>query len=234
MSEKRRIAVISPVLPTDAVDVMATLAPFRNDVFDVEHFFLDEGPASIENEADVAACLPGLLAASSRILELGWGALVINCMCDPGLPQLRSKYALPVFGPAETSMHLAARMGRRFSTLDVVSDGREFVQDQVARYGLQRQFVSHRAIDIPVLELSRDPARTVSALEAQALLALEDGADLLILGCTGLAELADRLGAALVSRGTSAAVMEPLRTTLAVVQASLVLDLGDSLRSGRS
>jgi allantoin racemase len=203
--------------------------------FDVQNSFIDEGPLSIESEGDVAACLPGLRATSSRIVSQGWDALVINCMCDPGVEELRATHTVPVFGPSETSMHIAATMGRRFSILDVSPGGRDIFEAQVLRYGLTRYYVSYRAINTPILELNLDPASTVADLEAQALLAFKDGADSVILGCTGLAELVNRLRQALASHGSPGVVMEPLRTTLAAAQAVLMLNIGDSLaeRVGR-
>lgn len=214
-----QIALVSPMVRSESIDVDAILAPFRADGLRFTNSFIDSGPTSIETDTDVAACLPGLLATSARVVREGCTALVINCMCDPGLVELRSRYTLPIFGPAETSMHAAASMGRRFSMLDVVSGGRELVADQVARYGLRRNFVSHRAIDVPVLELYADPERTLALLEAQALAAFTDGADTVILGCTGLADLANRLRGVLRNQGAPSNVMEPLGTTLSVAQA---------------
>ncbi len=222
----RAMAVLSPVLATDVIDVEATLAAARRPGWSVSNCFIDQGPASIEDEADIAACLPGLLATGERLVRDGFEAIVINCMCDPGVVELRERYAVPIFGPAETSMHAVAMAGKRFSVLDVVSGGRDFVERQVARYHLGSNYVSHRAIDVPVLELMRDPERTLQALEVQALLAIQDGADTVILGCTGLAELAAGLRVRLGARGMKAEIIEPLRATLAIAQCLLELDTG--------
>jgi len=216
-----RISVISPVTSTDAIDVEATLRPLRDPTVEIESFFLESGPPSIETEADVAACLPGLLASGVRVLAAGWQGLVINCMCDPGLKELRARVLAPVFGAAETSMHAIAAAGGRFSVLDVVSGGREMVEAQVATYGVRSHYVSHRSIDVPVLQLFTDPAGTVAALEGAALAALADGADTLLLGCTGLAELARRLRSALGARGVHPTVVEPLATSVRVARAIL-------------
>jgi len=223
-----RIAVISPVLPTEAIDVEATLRPLRDSTAEIENFFLDEGPASIETEADIESCLPGLLAVGKRVAESGWQALVVNCMCDPGVPELRERTAVPVFGPAETSMHAITAAGGHFSVLDVVSDGREMVEEQIARYGLRSYYVSYRSIDVPVLELFSEPARTIAALEGAALAALADGADTLLLGCTGLAELARQLRAALAARGRYPAIVEPLLTSILVARTLLEARVPDA------
>jgi allantoin racemase len=216
-----RVAVISPVLRTDAIDVDATLRPLRSTTLEVENFFLDAGPASIENESDIAASVPGVLAVGARLRSAGWDALVVNCMCDPGLSELRASVAMPAFGTAETSMHAIVAAGGRFSVLDVVSDGQAMVEAQIAGYGVLSNYVSHRAIGRHVLELFSDLGRTHDALERAALEALADGADTVLLGCTGLAEVADELRRRLAARGVRHPVVEPLTTTLFVAKALL-------------
>ena len=219
--ELGRIAVISPVLATDSIDVQATLRPFRDLSLRVENFFIDEGPPAIETEADITACLPGLLATAARLARQDWQAFVINCMCDPGVAELRAAHAIPIFGPAETSMRAIASSGARFAVLDVVAEGRELVERQVECYGVRAQYVSHHAIEIPVLELFVTPERTLAALEKAARAALKEGAETMLLGCTGLAEFARSLRARLNEGKFSPAVVEPLGTTIAVTHALL-------------
>lgn len=223
------IAVITPAVDTGAIAVDPTLAPFRAADLSIQNFFLDEGPASIETEADIAACLPGLLRAARNAVSVGADAIVINCMCDPGLDELRASIETMVLGPAQISMHVAACLASRFSIVDVLAEGRPYVEGQVRRYGLTQSFASHRALGIAVLELYRDARQTLHALEREARAAIEDdGAGILLLGCTGLAELADALNERLRARGERCRIIEPLRTTLGVARA--LLDGGISRR----
>jgi allantoin racemase len=217
MTARTRLAVLSPVLETRAIDVDAQLRAVRRPDEEIENFFLADGPCSIETEEDVAKALPGILETGARIASHGWHAIVINCMCDPGVRELRASLAIPVFGPAETSMHLLAAAGRRFSVLDVVSEGRELVEWQVEAFRVADHYVSHHAIDVPVLELYRSPERTVVALVEAAQAALREGADAVLLGCTGLAELAAALEARLPA-GT-AVVAEPFALTVGAARA---------------
>lgn len=216
------IAVISPVVDTGAIDVERTLAPFRAPGLSVRNFFLDEGPASIETETDIAACLPALLRTARALDDEGADAIVINCMCDPGLEELRATLNAVILGPAQTSMHIAASLAARFSVLDVLKGGREYVEQQILHYGLSQSYASHRAIEIPVLELYRDPERTLVALETEARAAIErDAAGVLLLGCTGLAELAENLNDRLIARGERCRMIEPLRATIGVARTLL-------------
>jgi allantoin racemase len=215
---KPSVLVITPVVDTGAIDVEPALAPFRTDRVTITNVFIDEGPPAVETEADVIACLPEVMRAARGATA---DAVVINCMCDPGVPELRQVLSVPVFGAAQTSMHVAASLGMRFSVIDVLPEGREYVERQVQKFGLGGSFASHRALGIPVLELFRDPERTLKALEREARHALEDdGADSLLLGCTGLAQLAVRFNARLASQGRSCQILEPFGITLGVACAA--------------
>jgi allantoin racemase len=216
------IAVISPVVDTGAIDVDRTLAPFRVPGLSVKNFFLNEGPASIETEADIAECLPALLRTARALTDEGADAIVINCMCDPGLDELRATLNTVILGPAQTSMHIAASLAARFSVLDVLKEGREYVEQQIRHYGLYQSYASHRAIEVPVLELYRDPERTLAALETEARAAIErDAAGVLLFGCTGLAELAEALNDRLSASGERCRIIEPLRATIGVARTLL-------------
>jgi allantoin racemase len=140
-------------------------------------------------------------------------------MCVPGLEEVRASLDTTVLGPAQTSMHIAASLGTRFSVLDGLAEGREHVEQQIRRYGLLRSYASHRALGIPVFDLYKDPERTLASLEREAHAAIKnDGAGILLLGCTGLAELADTLSYRLNSKGARYLVLEPLRTTVGVAR----------------
>jgi allantoin racemase len=119
-------------------------------------------------------------------------------------------------------MHVAAILASRFSVLDVLTECRGDVEDQVRRYGLTQSYASHRALGIPVLELHNDHEHTLAALEREARAASDDdGAGALVLGCTGLADFADSLAQRLRAYGCRSLIIEPLRTTLGVARALL-------------
>jgi allantoin racemase len=86
----------------------------------------------------------------------------------------------------------------------------------VRRFGLDHAFASHRAIHVSVLDIYKDRARTAAALHLQAMAAIEqDGAQALLLGCTGFSDLAADLRA-LMAGGPDVAVIEPLQTAVAL------------------
>jgi allantoin racemase len=81
---------------------------------------LRTGPSSIECEVDEALAVPDIIKQAIEAESNGASAIVIDCMADPGMRPAREAVAIPVLGPAETSMHLAAMLGQRFCVVTVL------------------------------------------------------------------------------------------------------------------
>jgi allantoin racemase len=134
------------------------------------------------------------------------------------LAAARELVNIPVIGPGQTGMHLAATLGYRFSILVALSSGIASMEALCARYGLRDRLASVRALGIPVLESDRNPAQLMEVLFEQSQLAIKhDRADVIILGCTCMTGLASALTGRLAKAGTPASVIDPL--LVAVVQA---------------
>jgi len=100
-------------------------------------------------------------------------------------------------------------------------------EDQAARYGLSTKLASVRAINIPVLDLRTDLEATMKALiNAGEQAVREDGAHVIVPGCTGLAGLAPRIRSGLVERGCQVPVLDP--PSVALKLAESLVDLGQT------
>jgi allantoin racemase len=188
---------------------------------------VDWGPASIETYRDEALAVPDILNKIVAAEEEGVDAVILNCMADPGLFAARELVCIPVVGPAQASMHLAAMLGHRFSVVTIFDQDVPSVEDLVARYGLSKRLASVRGINIPVLDLHDNPERTLQAVVGAAERAVrEDGAHVIVPGCTGLGGLAPRIQAGLEERGCLVPVLDP--PSVAVKTAEMLVDLGQS------
>ena len=188
---------------------------------------LEWGTASIESYRDEALAAPDILNQTVRAERAGADAVVIDCMADPGLYAAREMVSIPVVGPAQASMHLAAVLGHRFSVLCVFDQDVPAIAEQAARYGLSAKLASARPFNIPVLALDDDPDGTLRTLVEVAERAVrEDGAHVIIPGCTGLAGLAPRIQSGLTERGCGAPVLDP--PSVALKLAESLVDLGYS------
>ena len=226
------VRVLTPVTSTQIrsdADIEALQGP---DLI-VSHDLNDIGPPSIESRFDEAFAIPGLLTKGMAAEREGVDAIVIDCMADPGLNALREAVNIPVLGPLETCVHLAAMMGTQFSIITVLESVRPMFEDLVRSYGVADRLASIRVITVPVLELFGDEERVQALLIREAKLAVEeDGASVLILGCTGFYGCADAMSAAAACQKTCCRGETPVaRSTAASAASSAPSILGKDRRS---
>ena len=170
------------------------------------------GPASIESHYDEALAVPGLLAEIRRAEAAGSQGFVVACFGDPGLDAARELAAGPVVGIAEAAMHAASFLGRSFSVVTTLGRTAGRAADLAAHYGFDRRCARVRACEVPVLELDDPGGDAYARIEAQCRAAVaDDGADVIVLGCAGMADLCRRLSASAgvpVVDGVAAAVKQ--------------------------
>lgn len=169
------------------------------------------GPPSIEGAYDDAFAVPGLLARIAEGEAEGAAAHIIACFDDTGLDAARALAKAPVIGIGEAGFHLATMLAHRFAVVTTLSRSVPVIENNLLRYGLARRCARVRASDVPVLALE-DPASAARAkIAGEISCALEqDGADAIVLGCAGMADLAAALtqqfGVPVID-GVAAAVM---------------------------
>src|SRR4029453_12718396 len=152
------------------------------------------GPASIESSYDEYLCVPVILDEISKGEEDKVDAYVIACYGDPGLSAAREVTTKPVIGIAEASLSIASILAARFSIVTVVPRIQTMLEEMVARYGFRHRVVSIRTTPLYVLDVEKDPARTLQMLHAEARKAKdEDDAEAILLGCAGFAQFANEL-----------------------------------------
>jgi len=191
-----RILVINPnssAAVTEAVD--RALEPLRSGGGPViATTMLFEGPPGIETQAHVDAASAHVTAAIAREPA---DAYVIACFSDPGLHAAREQTRVPVFGIAESACATAITLGSRFGIIAIMERSIPRHLRYVASMGLGGRLAGDRAINTGVAALA-DEARTEGRLmEVGRQLRDEDGADVLILGCAGMAAYRGRLEQAL-------------------------------------
>jgi allantoin racemase len=153
-------------------------------------------------------------------------------MCDAGIHESREMVSIPVIGSAESSMHIAAMLGHRFSVLASLERRIPIFDELAAKMGLTRQLASVRPVNIPVLEIL-DQTRVVSVAADQAARAVkEDGAHVILFGCTAMAGLAKDVEESLSKQGISGVpVVDPAILVLKIGEALADMGLSHSKRT---
>ena len=222
------VRVVSPIV-TRGFRKLSDLKALEYAGVTVSHAEIRTGPGSIESEFEAAVSVPGTIAEVIRAQSEGVDAVVIDCMGDPGLRAAREVATIPVLGPCETGMHIAAMLGHRFSVLTVMRRLRPAFENTAAVAGLSTKLASVRSVDIPVLELEQDLERTKAMLVQEGVRAVEeDGAEALIFGCTGLMGCAASLREGLLARGLDIQVVDPIPTAVSIAAALVRSNLSQS------
>jgi allantoin racemase len=150
------------------------------------------GPPSIEGFFDEAFSVPGLIAEIARAPDRD--AYVVACFDDTGLEAARCLAAAPVIGIGEAAFHMASLIAGKFSVVTTLSRSVPAIELNLLKYGLATRCAKVRASDVPVLDLEEpgSPGRHRISEEIGRALS-EDGAEAIVLGCAGMADLAGAL-----------------------------------------
>ena len=147
------------------------------------------GPASIEGFYDEAFAIPGLIQA---LQDTDADAAIIACFDDTGLDAARSAARYPVVGICEAALVTAGQIAKRIGVVTTLPRSIVPLEELVRRYGFAER-AAVTACNVPVLDLEKPASGAHEKLEAEILRALDKGADAIVLGCAGMADLAQAL-----------------------------------------
>lgn len=222
------IRLLTPII-TKGLRTLDDVRPLERDDLKISHSLLEIGPASIESEFDEALAVPDSIRVAIEAEDAGCDAIIIDCMGDPGIHACREAVSIPVLGAGQTAMHLANMLGHRFSFITVLDRIRPMIDKITGSYGLAHKYASFQAIDVPVLELAHDIEALNAALSAKAITSIEqDGADAIILGCTGFLGCAQAMKTSLSKAGYDVPVIDPIPAAVHMAEALIKAGLSHS------
>lgn len=215
-----KILAISPVV---SQELLAGDAEYFRRLADpgtqVDVAGIEQGPTSIETFHDAVYAGPEILRIV-RERHDAVDAIMVNCFADPAVDAAREITGKVVLGPAETSMSVALHLGAKFSVISILPNTAPWVRWQATKLGIESRLASAIGIDIPVLGLEKDLEETAAQIVKAAKQAIKiDGAEVIVLGCTGMATLAQA-----VREQLPVPLVEPAATTFKM--AELLVKLG--------
>ena len=207
-----RILVINPnssLAVTAAID--ASLGPLRiaggpEIVVDT----LRSGPPGIATQIDADSVV---LPLAQWVREDSADAFVLACFSDPGLHTVREAAGgRPVMGIAEWGLLRALTLGERFGIIALSPASMQRQQRYVRQMGLQDRYVGSWPVNASAAETAGEAIRERLA-EAGRHLTTHAGADVVVLGCAGMAghraAIQERIGRPVVEptqQATAAAI----------------------------
>jgi allantoin racemase len=186
---RRRILVVNPNCNARVTHGLATtLAPVSfHDGPEIVCETLQAGPYGIETQAHVdEVAMPLMRLVSSRD---DIDAFVIACYSDPGLYGCREATQRPVFGINEAGVLTALARGERFGVIAIAQPSIRRHLRYLRQLGLMDRLAGERPLNMSVAE----------------------GADVVIMGCAGMARHRAPLEAAL-----GIAVIDPTQAAVAM------------------
>lgn len=155
---------------------------------------LKRGPVRIEDHYDESFGIPFALEEMKKAEEEGYDAIIIFCAADPGLAAAKELLTIPVVGLLESSLHLAAMLGHKFSVLTPVKEGLTLAMHRARAYRLEDRLASVRDINLRVKDLEKDiEVLKKRLLDVGRRCVEEDGADVIVFGCGGIRGVAEWL-----------------------------------------
>lgn len=198
---------------TDGVD--AALEVFRLPGAPViEALTLAEGPFGIESQIDSDAVILPLVRMVENRPDAS--SFVIACYSDPGLEACRTCSDAPVFGIQESGILTALARGDRVGVIALSPASIDRHRRYLRRMGVLDRIAGERAVNLSVHDtaVGSDTGEKLREVGTQL---IADGAEVLVLGCAGMAGHRAALEYALgvpVIDPTQAAVSMALGTVL--------------------
>ena len=183
-----RILIINPNSSekmTQAIQKAADL--FSDEAYEAVCRRTSGAPEFIETYEDMLKAAPGMIQLI-RNGEKEFDGFIIACHCDPNLDAMKEITKKPVVGIGEASMKMATMLGHRFAVVSTCSHSIPNKEVLIRRYHLQNA----GSVKAPRDDMSGcgDEEKT---LEAARMAIEEDHAEVIVLGCAGMAGLDKRI-----------------------------------------
>ena len=214
-----KIRIVVPII-SDVFneEVKKEVAQFKapDTVIDVVN--IPKGPASIESHYDEIVASVPIAEIVVQAEKDGCHGVFVDCFGDPAVDASRELVGIPVVGAFQPAALTAMMIARKWSVVTVLKNVVPMIGDLARRMGIESSLASVRDVDTPVLEL-HDKGVLESKLLGQIEKAVvEDGAEAVVLGCTGMLGLAQSLARKMASKGIPVPVIDPTASAIGYLE----------------
>jgi len=150
------------------------------------------------------------------VIQAGYG--------EHGREGLQELLDVPVVDITEAAASTAQFLGHKYSVVTTLDRAVPLIEDRLKLAGLTDRLASVRASGLGVLELESDPQRAVAAIVEQSRIAVEqDKAEVICLGCGGMAELEEQ-----VRQATGVPIVDGVRAAVTIAESLVRMGLSTS------
>ncbi len=192
---------------------------FSSPETEIEVTSLPKGPTTVETpEAYAEATYWVLRLVKKEVKSRRYDAFIVNCCLDPGVNLLKEVIEVPVIGPCKASLALASLIGKKPVVITVGKEGIWLIEDKVKALGYRD--VEVKGIPVGVSDIDRDREYVKKLLVEAAKTSMNEGKDVVILGCTGLAGMARE-----IQKSVKTPVIDPAGAAIKAAEATVKLKL---------
>lgn len=188
---KKRILFVEPVVKENNDSRKNYLSRFKSSETIIELESLSEGPRRLTYYSYGSIVAPKILKIIKQAEKRNFDAAIIGCFYDPAIKEAREiSEKIVVTAPMEASLHIASTLGQRFSIIVAWGKLIPLMKENVVKYGFKDNLASFKSIDIrrdagKAIDLQLDIKETKHRIVEVSKKAIEeDGAEVIILGCT--------------------------------------------------
>ncbi|MCZ4534440.1 aspartate/glutamate racemase family protein [Gordonia terrae] len=182
-------------------------------------FGADSCEGNFESYLAAIAVMDAILAYPEpydAVIQAGYG--------EHGREGLQELLEVPVVDITEAAASTAMYLGHRFSVVTTLDRTVPLIEDRLKLAGLDQRCASVRASGLGVLELESDPERAVRAIVEQSIRAVaDDHAEVICLGCGGMAELEEQ-----VREATGVPIVDGVRSAVTIAEGLVRMGLSTS------
>lgn len=188
-----RITLVNPNSLTKVTEAIErAVAPFKRLPLEFRFLTSSDGPAGIQTQAEADASIAPMAQLFLREAATT-DAFVVACFSDPGLHGLRDLVSAPVQGIGECSVLTAMSMATRIGVIAIAGASIPRHLRYFRAMGVADRICGELALDMKVSDLADAEAAFQRMVTVGKTLRDEHGADVLIMGCAGMADLRERL-----------------------------------------
>jgi allantoin racemase len=175
---------------------------------------LDSGPENIESFYEEALAAPHIVEKVIQAEKDGCEGVFVSCFGDPAVDASRDKVKIPVVGAFQPAVFTASLISIRWSIVTVSRNAIPYLWSIARKVGVESKVASIRRIDTSLLDLL-DEKLLIERLVIESEKTIdEDGAEAIILGCTGMGRVAQAIAQQLAGKGKRAPVLNPTASAI--------------------
>jgi len=228
-SVNKKILILIPIVPTQVVpevkqEVDQVLAPD----FTADYVNVKEGTCTIESLYAEYLNTGEIIRLSKEAEKNGYDGIFVDCFGSPGVSVVRELVDIPVVGGFDGAVLMANSIAQKFSIVTVVPSVDSMLESEARDLGITGNLASIRNVNMPVKDLS-DKKKLIAHLVEESKQAITvDGAQAIVLGCTGMLDVVETVANELKKAGLPAPVIDPTFAAVCSLQSLIRCGLSQS------